>query len=61
MANEETEERMQITWKELLRAAGAFALVAPFGSVRGAQAQANFLRDIDLWRESIKIARIQPQ
>ena len=37
---------MQMTRKELLRAAGAFALVAPFGGVRGAHAQAYPSQDI---------------
>lgn len=39
---------MQITRKQLLRAAGAFALVAPFGGVRGAHAQAYPSQDIRL-------------
>jgi len=37
---------MKMTRKELLRAAGAFALVAPFGGIRGAQAQAYPAQDI---------------
>ncbi len=39
---------MHLTRKELLRAAGAFALVAPFGGVRGAHAQAYPSQDIRL-------------
>jgi tripartite-type tricarboxylate transporter receptor subunit TctC len=37
---------MKLTRKELLRAAGAMALVAPFGGIRGAQAQAYPSQDI---------------
>lgn len=37
---------MKVTRKELLRAAGAFALVAPFGGIRGAYAQAYPSQDI---------------
>jgi len=37
---------MKVTRKELLRAAGAFALVAPFGGIRGAFAQAYPSQDI---------------
>ncbi len=37
---------MKVTRQELLRAAGAFALVAPFGGIRGAYAQAYPSQDI---------------
>ncbi len=37
---------MKVTRKELLRAAGALALVAPFGGIRGAYAQAYPSQDI---------------
>ena len=37
---------MKITRKELLRTAGAFALVAPFGGIRGALAQDYPTQDI---------------
>ena len=37
---------MKVTRKELLRAAGAFALVAPFGGIRGAYAQAYPSQDL---------------
>ncbi len=37
---------MKVTRKELLRAAGAFALVAPFGGIRGAFAQAYPSQDV---------------
>jgi tripartite-type tricarboxylate transporter receptor subunit TctC len=39
---------MRVTRKELLRAAGALALVAPFGGIRGAAAQAYPSQDIKL-------------
>ena len=39
---------MEVTRKELLRSAGAFALVSAFGGVRGAQAQEYPSQDIRL-------------
>src|SRR3990167_1667646 len=39
-------KQMKVTRKELLRAAGAFALVAPFGGIRGAYAQAYPSQDL---------------